>query len=167
MELKDRIENIKTLLQYCPFSTRDTMIVEEEVGLFFAKFFNSKDKFTKSSYDHIYPKISLHEEVLDEFKGCSTIRIDYCYDCDRDGEYWDGYYFNDPSMARYYEKYNLMKPWLIIEYSEIPDNIWEIIEKEIYKKASETVKEDLKDAEQHLKYAKNKVEEFNSLILNK
>ena len=167
MELKDRIENIKTLLQYCPFSTRDTMIVEEEVGLFFAKFFNSKDKFTKSTYGHIYPKISLHEEVLEEFKGCSTINIDYCYDCDRDGEYWDGYSFNDPSMKRYYEKYDFMKPKLLIEYSEIPDNIWEIIQNTLYKKASENVEKNFKDAQRYLESAKDNVEKFKALSLKK
>jgi len=32
MKLKDRIENIKTLLKYCPYSTKDVMLYDETLA---------------------------------------------------------------------------------------------------------------------------------------
>ena len=81
MKLKDRIENIKTLLKYCPHSTKDVDIIEEKVGLFFANFFNNDNRFTKSHYDHLYPRIYLTEHLNKDFKTHgTTICIEYCYE---------------------------------------------------------------------------------------
>ena len=42
MKLKDRIENIKTLLKYCPVATDEVMITDEVCKKFFGKFFSSQ-----------------------------------------------------------------------------------------------------------------------------
>lgn len=157
MKLKDRIENIKTLLKYCPHLT----IIEEKVGLFFGNFFNTDERFQHCRCEgKIYPKISLHEE--DTFEGCegSTVRIDYCYDWDRDGEDWTGYYFNDLSMSKYYERYDFMKPKTLIDYNEVPSYIWEIIQNILYDKAMESVNKDVENTYQTYIFLRNKRDEF-------
>lgn len=171
MKLKDRIQNIKTLLKYCPNSTRDVDIVEEKVGLFFANFFNNDERFTKTPYDHVYPRIYLTEHLNLDFKTHgTTIGIEYCYDSDRDGDYLDSYYFNDSDLKNTY-LYKECKDnphYHFIEYSEIPDYIWEIIQNELFYLATENVNKDVESAYQTLQYVKNKRDEFYSnLQLNK
>lgn len=169
MNIHDRIENIKKLLKYCSHSTADVKIIEEKVGLFFGNFFNNDERFQHCRYskDKIYPKISLHEE--NTFKGYegSTIRIDYCYDFDRDGEDWTGYNFNDLTMLKYYQRYDFMKPRVLINYDEVPDHIWAIIQNELYEAATKNVNEKLESAKSTLEYWEKKKEEFdNKLNLN-
>lgn len=161
MNIEDRIQNIKTLLKYCPHSTADVKIIEEKVGLFFDNFFNTDERFQHCRCEgKIYPKISLHEE--DIFEGCegSTVRIDYCYDWDRDGEDWTGYYFNDLSMSKYYERYDFMKPRTLIDYNEVPDYIWEIIQNELFDLATKKVNKDVEDAYQTYIFLRNKRDKF-------
>lgn len=170
MKLEERIQNIKTLLKYCPHSTRDIDIVEEKVGLFFANFFNNDNRFTKTPYDHVYPRIYLTEHLNKDFKTYgTTISIEYCYDCDRDGEYLESYCFNDPDLKNIYFKEYKDSPYHhFIEYSEIPDYIWEIIQNELYNIATENVNKELESAKSSVKYWENKKEEFdNKLQLNK
>ena len=171
MKIEDRIQNIKTLLKYCPHSTRDVDIVEEEVGLFFAKFFNNDKRFTKTPYDHVYPRIYLTEHLNLDFKTHgTTIGIEYCYDSDRDGDYLESYYFNDPDLKNtyLYKGYKDNSYCHLIEYSEVPDYIWEIIQDVLFKKATEKVNKDVESAYQTLEYVRNKRDEFYvSLKLNK
>lgn len=166
MKINERIEIIKRLLNYCPHSTVDVKIIEERVGSFFGKFFNGDERFNHCHYsrDKIYPRISLHEEVMDGYKDCSTIHIEYCYDFDRDGEYWTGYYFNDPTMLRYYRRYDFMKPRVLIDYNEVPDYIWEIIQGELYEIATKSIKEGLESAKASVEYWKKRKEEFDNGI---
>ena len=171
MKLEDRIQNIKTLLKYCPHSTRDVDIVEERVGLFFANFFNNDGRFTKTPYDHVYPRIYLTEHLNKDFKTHgTTISIEYCYDSDRDGDYLDSYYFNDSDLKNtyLYKEYKDSPYHHFIEYSEVPDYIWEIIQNELFYLATENVNKDVESAYQTLQYVKNKRDEFYSnLQLNK
>jgi hypothetical protein len=171
MKLKDRIKNIKTLLKYCSHSTADVKIIEEKVGLFFANFFNNDDRFTKTPYDHVYPRIYLTEHLnLDFETHGTTIGIEYCYDSDRDGNYFESYYFNDPDLKdTYLYKEHKNNPYYhFIEYSEVPDYVWEIIQNKLYEKATENVNKELESAKSLVKYWKEKKEEFdNKLKLNK
>lgn len=165
MKLENRIKNIKKLLSYCPHSTADVKIIEEKVGLFFGNFFNTDERFQHCRCEgKIYPKISLHEE--DTFKGCegSTVCIDYCYDWDRDGEDWIGYYFNDLTMSKYYERYDFMKPRILIEYNEIPDYIWEIIQNKLYDKATEEINKELESAKSSVIYWEKRKDEFDNKL---
>ena len=171
MNIKDRIQNIKTLLKYCPNSTRDVKIVEEKVGLFFANFFNNDGRFTKTPYDHVYPRIYLTEHLNKDFKTHgTTIGIEYCYDSDRDGDYLDSYYFNDPDLkdTYLYKEYKDSPYHHFIDYSEVPDYVWEIIQNELYEKATENVNKELESARSSVKYWEEKKKEFdNKLKLNK
>ena len=86
----------------------------------------------------------------------NTISIQYCYEYNRsEGEDWTFYLFNDPEcyFDGYITSYDL-------EYSEIPDYIWEIIQDEVYKKATEIIDSDLEKAIKNLDYCTSRVEKF-------
>ena len=170
MKLEDRIQNIKTLLKYCPRSTGDVKIVEEKVGLFFADLFNNDGRFTKTHYDHVYPRISLSDQINLDFKSYShTIDIEYCYDSDRDGNYLESYYFNDPDLEdTYLYRDNKDNPYFhFIEYSEVPDDIWEIIQNVLYEEATKYVNQELESAKSSVEYwEKKKADFYNNLKLN-
>ena len=167
MKIEDRIQNIKTLLKYCPHSTTDVKIIKEKVGLFFALFFNKDGRFIKTPYDHVYPSIYLTEHLNLDFKTHgTTIGIEYCYDSDRDGNYLESYYFNDPDLKdTFLYKENIDNPYFhFIEYSEVPDYIWEIIQDVLFEKATEKVNKDVESAYQTLEYVRNKRDEFYSKL---
>ena len=55
-----------------------------------------------------------------------------------------------------------------IEYSDIPDNIWEIIQNTLYDEATKNIKEELESAKNSVKYWEDKLLDFNNnLKLNK
>ena len=162
MKLEDRIHNIKVLLKHCPHSTADTVIVEEKVGLFFANLFNNNERFKSTPYDHVYPRIYLSETLnIDNETYSSTIAIEYVYDSDRDGNYCASYDFNDPDLEDAYF-YREFKDRDLIEYSEVPDNIWEIIQIILYKKATENINYELISAKRSVEYWEKKLLEFNN-----
>lgn len=171
MKIENRIQNIKTLLKYCPHSTADVKIVEEKVGLFFANFFNKDDRFTKTPYGHVYPRIYLTEHLnLDFETHGTTISIEYCYDNDRDGDYLESYCFNDSDLkdTYLYKEYKDNPYCHLIEYSEVPDYIWEIIQNKLYDKATENINKELKSAKAYVEYWEEQLFEFeNKLKLNK
>jgi len=157
MELKDRIANIKTILPYCSGRSDEVKIVVDEVGEFFAEFFKSDEKrFVRPKYDRIFPRISWGPYY-------GTVKIGYCYDSDRDGEYWETYEFNDPDI----ESSRLAPKSMLIEYSEIPDNIWAIIQDELYKNARKNLTDSLISATKEVDRCTNKFLEFNKLELFK
>ena len=158
MTLEERIQNIKRLLEFCPFSTDEVKIVEEKVGLFFANLFNNDGRFEHTPYDHVYPRIYLSEDLNTDYKTYSTtIAIEYVYDADRDGWSTETVYFNDKDLEDAYFS-GIGK----IEYSEVPDDIWEIIQNELYKKATEHIREELDSAKKSVKYWKDKLLDFNN-----
>lgn len=154
MKLKNRIQNIKTLLGYC--SNEEVHIIEEKTGKFFSKFFNGNDRFTPPPYDHTYVTIGLATHILNN-KGKYGLMISYCYAADRDGEVWTDYYFDDPDVD--YE-YDFLEPKDILKYSDIPDWVWKIIQDEIYKKATSKVDDDLDKAIKYLDHCTSNVEKF-------
>ena len=162
MILEERIQNIKRLLEFCPFSTDEVKIVEEKVGLFFANLFNNDERFEHTPYDHVYPRIYLSENLNADHRTYSTtIAIEYVYDSNRDGWSMETVYFNDKDLE---------DAWFSgigkIEYSEVPDEIWEIIQNELYKKATKYIREKLDSAKKSVKYWKNKSLDFDNLNLN-
>ena len=162
MKLEDRIHNIKTLLKFCPHSTADTKIVEEKVGLFFANLFNDDERFTHTLYDCVYPRIYLSELLNTDYETHSTtISIEYVYDSDRDGDYCESYNFNDQDLEDTYF-YKDLKYRTLIEYSEVPDDIWEIIQTILYEKATENINKELISAKRSVEYWEKKLLEFNN-----
>lgn len=164
MKLKDRISNIKTILPYCSGWSNEVKIVVDEVGEFFANLFNNDDRFKHSGYDRIFPRVFLSETLNTDYKTHSTtIGLEYVYDSDRDGCYTAQYYFNDEDL----EDACFGKTGAIIEYSEVPDNIWAIIQDELYENARKTVADDLASATKEVDRCTNKFLEFNKLELFK
>lgn len=158
MKLKDRIENIKTLLEYCPHSSKDVEIIDENVGLFFANLLNNNERFKHTTYDHVYPQISLSKQLNKDFKTYSyTIALEYVYDSDRDGDYTNILWFNDDDLedSCFYGKPD-------IEYSDVPDDIWEIIQNILYNKATSNINKELISAKNSVKYWEDKLSEFNN-----
>ena len=163
MEVKDRIQNIKTLLSYCPKASDEVMINDETCTKFFGKFFSSQpDRFKKPEFDECRVQIELID-ILDKDVRTKhyTVGLQYCYNWDREGEDWTLYYFNDPEC--YYREWQHPE----LEYSEIPDDIWERIQNILYNKATETINKEISSAESLLKYWEEKLREFeNKLELN-
>ena len=156
MRLEERIYNIKTLLSFCPKSTADVEIVEEKVGLFFANLFNKDERFQHTPYDHVYPRIYLSEQLNKDYETHSTtIGIEYVYESDRDGWYTETVYFNDKDLEDAYFS-NIGK----IEYSEVPDDIWEIIQGILFEEAEKHINSEIESAKKSLKYWENKAVEF-------
>lgn len=165
MTLEKRIENIKTLLKdFCPHSTRDVTIVEENVGLFFANLFNNDERFQHTPYDKVYPRIYLYEALNTDYKTHSTsIGIEYTYDNDRDGEYTQSYVFNDEDLK---DACSYCLHGSSLEYSDIPDNIWEIIQNILLKDANKHINKELESAKKSVVYWENKINNYNQLKLN-
>lgn len=160
MKLEDRIQNIKTLLSYCPKSTGDVTIVEETVGVFFANLFNNDERFKHTPYDRVYPRIYLYETLNTDYKTYSTsIGIEYTYDNDRDGEYTQSYTFDDEDL-----KDTCLYKSLPLKYFDVPDNIWEIIQNILYDKAMKTINEELQSAKDSVKYWENRKYSFESTL---
>ena len=164
MELKDRIKNIKTILPYCSRWSNEVKIIDEKVGRFFANLFNSDDRFQHTNYDRVFPRVFLSESLNKDYKTHSTtIGIEYIYESDRDGYYTEQCYFNDEDL----EDTVFGKAGVNIEYSEVPDDIWAIIQDELYKNAVKTIQDDLKSASKEVDRCTNKFIEFNKLEINK
>ena len=160
MRIEDRIQNIKALLKYCPHSTRDVTIVEDNVGLFFADLFNNDKRFKHTPYSRVYPRIYLSETLNTDYKTHSTsIGIEYTYDNDRDGEYTENYIFYDEDL-----KDTCFYRTLPLKYSDIPDNIWEIIQNILYDKAMKSINEELQSAKDSVKYWEDKKYSFESTL---
>jgi hypothetical protein len=164
MEIKDRISNIKTLLKYCPKSTADVEILDSEVALFFANLFNTDERFKHTPYDRVYPKIYLSEQLNRDYKTHgTTICIEYVYDSDRDGDYTVDYYFDDEDIidTHFYED---LKKCGMIEYSEVPDSIWEIIQGILYTKAVSHINKELSSYKEGVEFWENRLSEFNDKL---
>lgn len=161
MELENRIKNIKKLLHYCPVATDEVMINDKTCTKFFGKFFSSQpDRFKKPEFDECRVQIELID-ILDKDVRTKhyTVGLQYCYNYDRsDGEDWTLYYFNDPEC--YYREWQHPE----LEYSEIPDYIWEIIQNILYNKAIETINKGIESAKSSLKYWEEKKIEFDNKL---
>lgn len=162
MKLGERIQNIKTLLSYCPYSTDEVMLASDEVLCkFFWNFFSSQpERFKKPAFDG---STAVRITLLDMFDAnCIdyhyTIALRYCYCYDRDGEDWTFYYFNDPEC--YYREWNRPD----IEYSEFSDDIWERIQNILYNKASEEINENLELAKSSVEYWEKRKDEFDNKL---
>ena len=165
MKLEDRIQNIKTLLSYCPIATDEVMITDDVCTKFFGKFFSSQpDRFKKPEFDECRVQIELID-ILDKDVRTKhyTVGISYCYNYNRsEGEDWTLYYFNDHEC--YYREWQHPE----LEYNEIPDYIWKRIQNILYNKATETINKELKSAKASVEYWEEKLFEFdNKLELNK
>lgn len=174
MKIEDRIQNIKTLLKYCPHSTADVKLYNKKNAKFFAKFFKD-DRFQKTSYEHdeLYIKIELATHVLTRDKNNEIIdkypiTISYCYDFDRDGEDWVSYYFDEPLVRNNWMFKSDMYYKDFIKFEEWPDKVWERIQNELYDIATKNVNKELESTKSSVKYWEEKKKEFdNKLQLNK
>lgn len=139
MELHDRILNIKKLLKYC--SNQEIEIYEKKSGKFFHDLF-AQDKFYHHMYFDAGFTIGLY---LDTVAEVPTMFIEYIYEYDREGSDATLVLFNDDDAKyRYvteggfgaYGDRNSPEGHGILEYSDIPDWIWEIIENTLKEKAN-------------------------------
>lgn len=167
MELNKRIQNIKTLLKYCPSSNRDVMLYNLENAKFFAKFFNNDDRFEHRKYggDELYIRIKLathvltwdeNNKVIDKY----PIMVSYCYDFDRDGEDWASYYFDEPLVRNNWMFKSDMYYKDFIKFEEWPDEVWERIQNELFEIAKVKVDDNVTDAYQTYKFLREKRDEF-------
>ena len=138
MKLEDRIQNIKTLLKYCPDSTKDVMLYDETLGDYFDNFFNNDSRFRHCVCPgRIYVQIELAKHVLTRDENYNVIdeypiMISYCYDWDRDGEDWASYYFDEEIVRNNWMFKDDMYSKDLIKFEEFPDDIWERIQNILY-----------------------------------
>ena len=57
-----------------------------------------------------------------------------------------------------------MKPRTLIEYNEIPDYIWEIIQNMLYYKATEEINQKLESAKSSVVYWEKRKDEFDNKL---
>lgn len=174
MKLEYRIQNIKTLLSYCPYSTRDVMLYDKFLAEYFNKFFNNDNRFKHCQWEGgIYAKIELAKHILTRDKNDNVIdeypiMISYCYDWDRDREDWVSYYFDEEIVRNNWMFKDDMYCKELIKFEEFPDYIWERIQNILYNKATEEINKELELAKSSVIYWENKKDEFdNKLKLNK
>ena len=137
MELKDRIFNIKLLLKFCGGSTHAGAITDSRVGTFFARLINNDERFTHTSYDVVYPEFELQMFLNTDYNTYSYgIGFGYVYNNDRDGEYTVQYAFYDSDLEDTAIS-DVVLSDAVLQYSEIPNDIWEIIQYELYRVAME------------------------------
>lgn len=162
MRLEDRIQNIKTLLSYCPEASDEVMLASDEVLCnFFWNFFSSKpERFKAPAFEG---STSVQIKLLgmldaNYISHHDTLLLRYCCEYDREGEDWTFYYFNDPECYfRSFDHPNL-------EYSEIPDNIWERIQNILYDKAVKEINKELESAKSSVIYWEKRKNEFDNKL---
>ena len=167
MKLEDRIKNIKTLLSYCPHSTRDVMLYDETLADYFDNLFNSDSRFIHCKCPgKIYAKIELARHILTYDKNGKIIdvypiMISYCYDWDRDGEDWTSYYFDEEIVRNNWMFKDDIYSKDFIKFNEFPDYIWERIQNILYDKAAEEINKELESAKSSVIYWENIKNEFD------
>ena len=153
MKIEDRIQNIKLLLKYCPHSTNDVIIYNDEVANFFSKFLSDNKRFyTPCVPDKPRIKIELakhvitrddNDNVLDEY----PIMFSYYAEVNEYYDDWETYYFDDPLIRNHW----MFSDYISIKYDEIPDHIWEIIQNELYDVAQLYINKELEQAKTSVK----------------
>ena len=167
MKLEDRIQNIKTLLKYCPDSTKDVMLYDETLGDYFDNFFNNDSRFRHCVCPgRIYAQIELAKHVLTRDENYNVIdeypiMISYCYDWDRDGEDWASYYFDEEIVRNNWMFKDDIYSKDFIKFNEFPDYIWERIQNILYDKAAEEINKELESAKSSVIYWENIKNEFD------
>ena len=162
MKLEDRIQNIKKLLSYCPKSTKDVMLSDDILCKFFWNFFSSKpERFKTPAFEgSTIVQIGLLDMLNADYKGHNhTILLKYCYEYDREGQDWTFYYFNDPEC--YFRPFDDHPS---LEYSEIPDAIWEHIQNILYDKAVKEINKELESAKSSVIYWEKRKNEFDNKL---
>ena len=170
MKLEERIKNIKALLDIFPLATDEGKIVQEDVGLFFANLFNNDERFIHTPYDRVYPIFELSSVYRnkDNKTFSSTIEVSYEYYYDKArGYHIANCIFNDPDLDDTWA-YADVKRDTMIQYSEIPDNIWQIIQNTLYERVSDNISKKLNSAKEAVTYWENVENKFkNNLSLTK
>ena len=170
MKLEDRIQNIKTLLKYCPDSTKDVMLYDETLGDYFDNFFNNDSRFRHCVCPgRIYVQIELAKHVLTRDENYNVIdeypiMISYCYDWDRDGEDWASYYFDEEIVRNNWMFKDDMYSKDVIKFEEFPDDIWERIQNILYDKATEEINKELESAKSSVVYWEKRKDEFDNKL---
>lgn len=160
--LEHKISNLKTLLHYLPNS--EAIIDNDITSNFFIDFF-TKSKFHDPDYGMI-----IIGNYLESISKVPTLFIKYEYNWDRDGCDTEIVLFKD-NNAEYkqghgmYGKSNAINTWERgdFEYSDIPENIWDIIINIVYKKAKENINYEIIEAKRHYENCLNEFSEFNKL----
>ncbi len=157
MKLEDRIKNIKSILKFCV--NNKVEIYNETCINYFTKFFKNHSKFPDA-----FTGIITIGNFLESVAINPTLMIQYCYK-EGVGEYDEQLIlFIDPE-----EEYQNW-PWDNegeLNYSEIDDDIWKIIEEESYKSAKKNVEDEFENIKSTIEYYTKLKNDFESLILVK
>ena len=164
---KDCINDIKDLLSHLWNDNNECRLFDELSPKFFGRFLRDDDRFKTPNFssDIAYVTIELLTYHQNKDK-IYPIGISYCYDADRDGEDWVSYTFTDEDVT--YD-YDWQKPHDNLNYSDIPDEVWESIKAYVYKEVKRKLNDEVKTAEDiYLHKAKENyveaLDKYNKLI---
>lgn len=152
------IAEIKRLLDYLPNDEME--IVDDECVKFFEKFINSRRG------DDAACGVVTIGLYLASVATNPALFLEYNYYISV-GDYDSEILIFDDKNANY----NNRGLWMFggrdkLNYSDIPDNIWEKIENLIYTEAEKSLRKSVSDGERHLKLAKGRLGEFEKLYKN-
>lgn len=159
MELKDRIFNIKLLLKFCGGSAPTALITDIRVGTFFAWLINNDERFAHSPRSIVYPIFKLNTFLNTDYSTRSyNIGFDYVYDINQE-EYERECFFYDSDLEDTF-MFRTILSGTVLQYSEIPDNIWEIVQNELYRVAMERIQYRMSSEHLSAEHINNEIREF-------
>ena len=130
MKLKDRIKNIKTILKFC--ENNEVEIYNETCINYFTEFFKNRHDYPESFTGVVTVGNFLNSVAINP-----TLKIEYCYK-DKDGDYDNELItFYDPDSEYMYGSDWGNSPGL--DYSDIDDGIWKIVEEIAYKRKKKKI----------------------------
>lgn len=122
--IETRINNIKRLLKFK--DDGEIMILDKRCAQFFQSFFDSPKFYRHPCFDECNITLGLY---LPSTALIPTLFIEYIYEYDRDGCDTELILFNDDSADYMFGDWGKRGTSRDnIEYSDIPEEIWEIIE---------------------------------------
>ena len=156
MSITDRIDNIKKILYFCV--NQEINFFDEKCGEFLSDLLVSKGEY--EPYYKVYT-IGLY---LSSVSKNPTIFLKYTYETDYDKDTNFLLFHDDKALYDYGEQYGTVQ--YDLEYTDIPDEMWEIIQKLAENKAKTDVELEIKSAQMRYEYSKDNLKNFRNTIAN-
>jgi len=156
MNITDRIDNIKKILYFCV--NQEINFFDEKCGEFLSDLLVSKGEY--EPYYKVYT-IGLY---LSSVSKNPTIFLKYTYETDYDKDTNFLLFHDDKALYDYGEQYGTIQ--YDLEYTDIPDEMWEIIQKLAENKAKTDVELEIKSAQMRYEYSKDNLKNFRNTMEN-
>jgi hypothetical protein len=156
MNITDRIDNIKKILYFCV--NQEINFFDDKCGEFLSNLLVSKGEHEP------YYKVYTIGLFLSSVSKNPTIFLKYAYEKDYDTDTNFLLFHDENASYDYGEQYGTVKYEL--EYTDIPDEMWEIIQICAENKAKTDVELEMKSAQRQYEYAKDNLNNYRNAINN-